>query len=206
VDINVDGDVNIGNRTNIKGGDRQKWQHNPTHRGGVKYRDNATRQTYANRPGARPSLDRASATGYSRNTLGSGGGHGKVAAAGSRTGSGVGSKGPAPKIGGGVPSKSGSKVGGGVQGKSAPKVATAKKAAPVQKRPTSGIGSAGGHKSTAVGGLGGGSATRAASARGASSRGKSSLGGGGSRGGGGLGGASRGGGGGGGKSGGGKRR
>ncbi|HET9062207.1 MAG TPA: DUF3300 domain-containing protein, partial [Candidatus Binatia bacterium] len=204
-EIKIEGDVNIGNQVGSgnrpgvgnrpgAGGDRQSWQHNPSHRRGVNYRDTKTRQTFANQPGARPSLDRNAALGYNRDTLGSGGGTGKVGGAARPS--------VAPsKIGGGVPSKGAapSKVG---SAKSAPKVAAkapskatvTKKPTPsaaTQKRPTSSIGSAGGNRPTAVGGLGGGSATRAASARGASSRGGG--GGGGSKLGGGGGGGGRGG-------------
>lgn len=195
-EIKIEGDVNIGNQVGSgnrpgvgnrpgAGGGRQPWQHNPTHRRGVNYRDTKTRQTFANKPGARPSLDRNAALGYNRDTLGSGGiGKGGSAAARPSVSPG--------KIGGGVPSKA-----------SAPKVApkvpakptVTKKPAPsvAQKRPSSGIGSAGGNRPTAIGGLGGGAATRTASARGASSRG---LGGGGGSGRGGGGGRIGGGGGG----------
>lgn len=187
-EIKIEGDVNIGNTigsgnrpaTRPGAGGRQPWQHNPTHRRGVNYRDSKTRQTFANAPGARPSLDRKAALGYNRDTLGSGGGA-KVAARPSVAPS---------KIGGGIPGKASapSKTGGA---RPTPKVASKAPAKPTvtqrptpSTRPSSGIGSAGGNRPTAIGGLGGGSATRAASARGASSRG---LGGGGG-GGGGLGG------------------
>ena len=177
INIDVNGDVNIGNQ--VGGGNRkpQQWQHNPAHRGGVNYRDPKTRQTYANKAGARPALDSKAARGYKPSTLGSGGG----------TATARPSVQPA-KIGGGVPSKGSAqpKIGGATAGKAQAKRpstgssvgATAKKPAPTQaaqKRPSSGssIGSAGGNRPTAVGGLGGGSATRAASARGASSRGVS---------------------------------
>jgi hypothetical protein len=201
VNINVDGDVNIGNQIGSgnrpglgnrpgSGGNRQPWQHNPTHRRGVNYRDTKTRQNFANQPGARPALDRKAALGYNRDTLGSGGGIGKGSVGAARPSVSPG------KIGGGVPSKGPApKVGGGIAGKAPAKPTVAKKPTPsavAQKRPSS-IGSAGGNRPTAIGGLGGGSATRAASARGASSRG---LGGGG--------GSKLGGGGGSGKSGGGK--
>ena len=186
-EIKIEGDVNIGNQVGIgnqgganrpgvgnrpaTGGGRPAWQHNPTHRRGVNYRDTKTRQTYANAAGARPALDRKAALGYNRDTLGSGGG--------TKIGSGSARPSVAPtKIGGGVPSK----------GTTAPKPGTSRSPAKsavtkkptvaqrptptpsAQKRPTS-IGSAGGNRPTAVGGLGGGAATRAASARGASSRG-----------------------------------
>jgi hypothetical protein len=204
VNINVDGDVNIGNqvgsgnRPGLGGGNRQPWQHNPTHRRGVNYRDTKTRQTFANKPGARPSLDRNAALGYNRDTLGSGGRIDKGGAA-------VGQPGASPgKIAGGMPSKvaASPKVGSGVAGKAPAKatsspsrVASAPKkpvpSAVAQQRPASAIGSAGGNRPTAIGGLGGGSATRAASARGASSRGMASagskLGGGGAKSGGGRG-------------------
>jgi hypothetical protein len=165
VDINVEGDVNIGNRTNVGSGNRQQWQHNPTHRRGVNYRDPKTRQTFANKPGARPALDRNAALGNSRTTLGSGGG------LGSKSSPGVGAAKPPTKLGGG----GGAKAPSVAKKPATPsKVASAaKKPAVATKRPTSAIGSAGGNRPTAVGGLGGGSATRAASARGASSRGVS---------------------------------
>jgi hypothetical protein len=165
VDINVEGDVNIGGNNRRGPGNRQPWQHNPSHRHGVNYRDPKTRRTYANAPGARPSLDRKAALGYKSDTLGSGGG------------TRVGARPAAPtKIGGGAPGKvsTAPKVAGA---KSAPRAAAkptvAKKPAPsavTQKRSIGAIGSAGGNRPTAIGGLGGGAATRAASARGASSR------------------------------------
>jgi hypothetical protein len=187
VDINIDGDVTIGNSVNVGSGNRQPWQHNPSHRRGVQYRDPKTRQSFANTPGARPALDRNSALGNSRGTLGSGGGLGQGSASlaqqnkpSTKLGSGVGAKAPSVAKKPAIPSKVAS---------------AAKKPAVAAKRPTSAIGSAGGNRPTAVGGLGGGSATRAASARGASSRGVSKsppkLGGGGSKGGGNLGGGKR---------------
>ena len=192
VDIKVEGDVNIGNQVGSgnrpgAGGGRQPWQHNPTHRRGVNYRDTKTRQTYANPAGARPALDRNAALGYNRDTLGSGGG--------TKVGSGARPSVAPTKIGGGVPSKGSAPTKLG-SSKPAPKVASRAPAKPTvtkkptpsptaQKRPSS-IGSAGGNRPTAIGGLGGGAATRAASSRGASSRGS---------GGGGLGGGRSGGGG-----------
>jgi hypothetical protein len=176
VNINVDGDVNIGNQIGSNnrpglgnrpgGGNRQPWQHNPTHRRGVNYRDTKTRQTFASAPGARPSLDRKAALGYNRETLGSGGGTAKL-------GGGLAGKGSAPsKIGSAKPAP---RPAPKVAAKAPAKPTVTKKPAPTvtQKRPSSSIGSAGGNRPTAVGGLGGGAATRAASARGASSRGSS---------------------------------
>ena len=169
VNINVDGDVNIGNQVNVGDRDRRPWQHNPAHRGGVQYRDPKTRQTFANQPGSRPALDRDAARGYNRDTLGSGGGLGKGSSGLSKTGS------PSTKLGSGAGSKAPSAA---KPPSPASRVASAtKKPTPspvAQKRPSSGIGSAGGNRPTAIGGLGGGAATRAASTRGASSRGSSS--------------------------------
>lgn len=161
VDIDIDGDVNIGNRANVGRG-RQPWQHNPDHRRGVRYRDTKTRQTYANRAGSRPALDKNAALGHSRGTLGSGGGGGKAAGGPSRS-----SASPTRR-----PSTAAKAPVAAKKPAAAPRVASAaKKPAPaVQKRPSP-LGSAGGNRPTAVGGLGGGAATRAASARGASSRG-----------------------------------
>lgn len=50
ININRNTNINTGNRTNIQGGD--KWQHNPEHRKGAAYRDNATAQKF-NRGGDR---------------------------------------------------------------------------------------------------------------------------------------------------------
>ena len=49
VDIDINGDVNIGNRVNVGNGNRQPWQHNPAHRGGVRYRDDKTRKAVLRR-------------------------------------------------------------------------------------------------------------------------------------------------------------
>jgi uncharacterized membrane protein YgcG len=50
ININRNTNINTGNRNNIQGGN--KWQHNPEHRKGAAYRDNATAQKY-NRGGDR---------------------------------------------------------------------------------------------------------------------------------------------------------
>jgi hypothetical protein len=195
-DIDIERNVNIsGNEVNIGNRNRESWQHNPAHRGGVRYRDDKTRSNFAGKEGARPSLSRDAARGYSNSTLGSSG-----RASGAKLGgtSGVGSGGTGKGLGGTKPST------GGLAKKTAPAKAPAKQPSAAsragagkagsgslsQKRPSTGIGSASGARPSALGGLGSGSATRAASARGASSRGT----GGGSRGGASLGGSRAGGG------------
>jgi len=77
IDINVNrnintGDINIGNR--VGGGDRtrvsggQKWQHKSEHRGGVRYKDGATRQNFSRTGTERGAgrVNRDTARGYSR--------------------------------------------------------------------------------------------------------------------------------------------
>jgi hypothetical protein len=44
ININRNTNINTGNRNNIQGGD--KWKHNPEHRKGASYRDNATASKY----------------------------------------------------------------------------------------------------------------------------------------------------------------
>jgi hypothetical protein len=197
-DINIEGDVNIGNQVGSGNRRPQQWQHDPSHRRGVNYRDPKTRQTYAAKSGGRPGLDRSAARGYSADTLGSSG-RGRAAAAPkavsptARASTSAVGKGATAKMGSGVPGKGAAakKPSAATAGKgtgSASRASAGSRAAPAaskgapssvsQKRPSGsgGIGSAGGNRPTAVGGLGGGSATRAASARGAASRGSSRAG------------------------------
>jgi hypothetical protein len=61
-DVNIKtGDINIDrSRNRVRAG---KWEHNPTHRGGVRYRDASTRQRYT-KTGDRTRVDRNRARGY----------------------------------------------------------------------------------------------------------------------------------------------
>ena len=45
-DINI-GSVNIGNRVNVGNNVGNKWQHNPVHRGGVRYNNASVQNRYA---------------------------------------------------------------------------------------------------------------------------------------------------------------
>lgn len=61
------GNINIGNK--VGGGRFSKWEHNPSHRGGVRYRDKSTQKrfTKAAREGSRSSrIDRNTARGFDR--------------------------------------------------------------------------------------------------------------------------------------------
>jgi hypothetical protein len=208
-----DVNINVG-EVNVNRG-RQEWNHNPEHRAGVRYRDNATRNTYASKAAARPALSRDAARGYgnaSPTSAGAGnrlGGAGSGVAAnrapgaanakapgkagtGSRTGM---AKAPPPPGAGTGQARAGTK--GSAPGASAAGKATARTGATTDRaRASAPTASARGAGSTAFGGMDSGAGARAASTRGAASRGGSSGGfGGGS---GGFGGGSRGGGGGGG--------
>jgi hypothetical protein len=59
-------DIKIGNRAG--GGNFSKWEHNAKHRGGVRYRDNASKQRFerAGEAGRTPRIDRDTARGFDR--------------------------------------------------------------------------------------------------------------------------------------------
>jgi hypothetical protein len=190
VNVNYNTYNNI-NRTNIENGRAQQisqsgnkgnWQHQADHRGGVAYRDQASRQNYQ-RASATPTAARQNARGYDAGAGRPGQGAAAGAGAGrpSQGGAGAGQGAARPSQGGGArPSQGAAGAGGGA-------------------RPSQG-GGAGARPSTqpsAFGGMGSGNSVNAQSNRGASSRSASAAGGGGARGGGGGGGAPRGGGGGG---------
>jgi hypothetical protein len=68
--INIDNSKTInasGDRTKVEG-NRQKWKHNPEHRGGVRYRDQSTAKKYegGDRVAARERADSNVARGYDR--------------------------------------------------------------------------------------------------------------------------------------------
>lgn len=165
ININRNTNINTGNRNNIQGGN--KWQHNPEHRKGASYRDNATASKYGKGSDARASQSREQYRGRADqgrqqmstmdrgelNRAASSGGVGDRggASAGNRA-----STGSMDRGGGGSGSRG---SGGGYSG--------------------SGSGSRGGGSGFSGSG-GGGASTRAASSRGGASRG----GGGGGRGGG----------------------
>ena len=56
ININRNTNINTGNRNNIQGGD--KWKHNPDHRKGASYRDNATASKYGKGTDARAAQSR----------------------------------------------------------------------------------------------------------------------------------------------------
>jgi hypothetical protein len=56
ININRNTNINTGNRNNIQGGN--KWQHNPEHRKGASYRDNATASKYGKGSDARATQSR----------------------------------------------------------------------------------------------------------------------------------------------------
>ncbi len=58
--------VKMGNRGG--GGNFSKWEHKPSHRGGVRYRDNASKQRFerAGEAGRTPRIDRDTARGFDR--------------------------------------------------------------------------------------------------------------------------------------------
>jgi Protein of unknown function (DUF3300) len=185
---NQNANVNIDkSKTNIKGGDRQKWEHKSEHRRNVGYRDPGTTKRYegSDRAAAR---DRESARGYDRGEQGARSGTqrpqqqpGRPAGGGQRP-----QQQPGRPAGGGATTRPASADRGGGGGDR-------------QARATSG------GREGSFGGYGGAKSTRQESQRGASSRGGQSYAGGGGGGGGGRGGGGggRGGGGGGGRGGGG---
>jgi len=64
------GNINIGNK--VGGGRYSKWEHNVNHRGGVRYRDQSTRERYTARGGSRDvaRIDRDVARGFDRSAKG----------------------------------------------------------------------------------------------------------------------------------------
>jgi hypothetical protein len=212
--VNINKNVDRS-KTNINGGNRQTWQHNPEHRRNVGYRDQNTAKKYeGNRAATRDREARNDARGYDRGGAGAGGrgnagmGNQGGGAGGGRPG-GAGGPGGRPGGGGGAGggggrpgTGAGQRPGGGGGGRPG---------AGAGERPGGGGGGrpGGGAAQTrpaspggggAFGGYENGGAARNQSQRGASSRGGQSYagGGGGQRGGGGGGGGGRGGGGGGG--------
>jgi hypothetical protein len=193
VNINRNKEKNVDrsrNRTRGEGG-RQRWQHNPEHRGGVRYRDEASAKKYggrdqvasrdrANRDVAR-GVDRGQAGGARASQLPAGGRSQQAAA---RPGAGPGQGGGRPGSGGQVGGPGGQRPGGSVSQQPATRPGGA--AARPDTRDRGG----------AFGGYESGRSAREASARGAASRGGPSYAGGGrgQRGGGGFGGGGGGGG------------
>jgi len=168
ININRNTNINTGNRNNIQGGD--KWQHNPEHRKGASYKDNATASKYGKGSDARATQSREQYRGKAdqgrqqmstmdRGELNraAGSGAGERASAGGMDRGGSGSAGSGSRGSGG----SGGGYGSGGSSSRA-----------------SGGSSSGGFSGSG----GGGASTRASSSRGSASRGG---GGGGGRGGGG---------------------
>jgi hypothetical protein len=196
VNVNVNREKNVDrSRTKIEGGRGgrteggrgERWQHNPEHRGGVRYRDEASAKKYQGRDqvAARDRANQDMARGYDR---GQAGGGRPTQQPGARPGAGGGRPGGQP----------------GWQGEQRPGGGAAQQPA---TRPGGGGGRADtGQRQGAFGGYESGRSAREASARGAGSRGGRSYagGGGGGRGGGGFGGGGGGGRGGGGRGGGGR--
>src|SRR5205807_1358744 len=71
--VNVNKNVDRS-RTKVEGGGRQKWQHNPEHRGGVGYRDQASAKKYGGRDrvAARDRANQDVSRGYGRGQEGGG--------------------------------------------------------------------------------------------------------------------------------------
>jgi len=206
VNINKNKEKNVDKSRNRGEGGRQKWQHNPEHRGGVGYRDQASAKKYGGRDqvASRDRANRDAARGFDRGQAG--GARPSQRPAGGRQ-EGASRPGAGPGQGGGRPG-SGGQFGGQRPGAGA------------SQQPATRPGGAGSRPTTsdrggAFGGSESGRSAREASARGASSRGGTSYaggggggrgaGGGGGRGGGGFGGGGGGRGGGGGGRGGGGR-
>ena len=200
VNVNKNKEKNVnksGNRTRGEGG-RQKWQHNPEHRGGVPYRDQASAKKYGGRDqvASRDRANRDVARGFDRGQPGGARASQQPARGGSkeaasRPGAGPGQGGGRPSAPGGQPGRQGGQRPGASQ------------------QPATRPGGSGSRpdrrQGGAFGGYESGRSSREASARGASSRGGTSYagrgggqrgggGGGGGRGGGGFGGGGGGGG------------
>ena len=172
ININRNTNINTGNRNNIQGGD--KWQHNPEHRKGASYKDNATASKYGKGSDARATQSREQYRGKADqgrqqmstmdrgelNRAAGSGGAGERASAGGMDRGGSGSAGSGSRGSGGSGGSGGGYGGGGSSSRA------------------SGGSSSGGFSGSG----GGGASTRASSSRGSASRGG---GGGGGRGGGG---------------------
>jgi hypothetical protein len=176
ININRNTNINTGNRNNIQGGN--KWQHNPEHRKGASYRDNATASKYGKGGDARATQSREQYRGKAEqgrqqmSTMDRG--ELNRAAGGDRGGAGVsdraGGAGDRGGAGGGNRAGVSSSNYGGGGGDRGGGGGSASR------------GGGGGGSSGFSGAGGGGASTRAASSRGSASRGG---GGGGGRGGGG---------------------
>jgi hypothetical protein len=69
VDIDINRNVNVGDINIDKSKNFQKWEHNPKNRGGVRYRDNSTKQKFDNRrreSTQQARIDRDTKRGYDR--------------------------------------------------------------------------------------------------------------------------------------------
>jgi uncharacterized protein DUF3300 len=164
-----------GGRGGDRGGGRQTWQHNPEHRGGVRYRDQASEKKYGGRDqvAARDRANRDVGRGYGQ---GGGGRASQLPAGGSRPGdSRPGGAGQGGRPGAGGPGdRGGQRPGGGPSQQPATRPASTGSRGQTRQ----GGGAFGGYEN--------GRSAQQASARGAASRGGSSYaGGGGGRGGGG---------------------
>ena len=188
--VNVNKNVDRS-RTKVEGGGRQKWQHNPEHRGGVGYRDQASAKKYGGRDrvAARDRANQDVSRGYGRGQ--EGGGRPSQQPAGGRSPQQGGSRpGTGPGQGGGGRQASAGEPGGrgGQRPGGSPSQQPATRPGGGGSRPdTRGGGAFGGYES--------GRSAQNASTRGAASRGSPSYAGGGSgqRGGGGFGGGGGGG-------------
>ncbi len=196
IDINVNNNfnrsanINGGNRANISGGNRvsntgNTWQHNPQHRGGTPYANQATADRFggtargdslsSRQSGARQQIDRQGGNlGSGAGTRGAGAGVSDRSSSGGSRASGTG---VSDRAGGSGSRASGAGVSDRASGGGGDHVGN-------RNIPSS---SGGANRSAFGGGSGGysGSASHASSSRGASSMGASRGGGGGSRGGGG---------------------
>jgi uncharacterized protein DUF3300 len=201
--VNINKEKNVDrSRTNVgggrggdRGGGRQKWEHNPQHRGGVRYKDQASAKKFGGRDqvAARDRANQGVDRGYDRGGRG-GSASASQRPAGGQTGTGPG-KGGRPGAGQGQGGRPGAGQGQGGRPGAGPSQQPAKRGGGGASQASTRGGGQG-----AFGGYESNRSAREASTRGASSRGSSSYAGsgGGGRGGGGGGGGGRGGGGGGG--------
>ena len=166
ININRNTNINTGNRNNVQGGN--KWQHNPEHRKGASYRDNATASKYGKGGDRAASQSRDQFRGRAEqgrsemNRVGASEMQNRAAAADRSAASQRGGGSQASDRGGGGASRGGDFGGGGSRGG----------ASASSRGGSSGFSGAGG----------GGASARSASSRGSSSMGRG--GGGGGRGGG----------------------
>lgn len=175
VDINVNNNFNRntniqgGNRNNINSGNRgqgqNKWQHNPTHRGGAPYGDRGTANKFGGTARGDSLANRQSGA---RNQIGQSGGN---LGSANRGGAGVSTRDSAPR-GGGVGDRSGGNLGGNRPSAGTRDMGSRSGGSNSIGNRSMGSNSSMGNRSSGFGGSGGWSGS---SARSSSSRGMSSM-------------------------------